>query len=91
LRRYGRKQGNGGTRTLGFEFQAKTLSRSGKRTALFLDRQIKATRFPQTSGLDVFSHLASTRLASQLPVPTLQSNMQSKSNDPGDPLDAAAN
>jgi hypothetical protein len=55
LRRYGRKQGNGGTRTLGFEFQAKTLSRSGKRTALFLDRQIKAARFPQTSGLDVFS------------------------------------
>jgi hypothetical protein len=73
------------------KFQAKTLSRPGNWTALFLDRRLEPPEFPEPPASMLSAHLAATRLAPQLSVPTFQSNMQSKSNDPGNPLDAAAN
>jgi hypothetical protein len=91
----------------GIKFQARTLSRPGNRTALFLDPQLEAASLPvfpnKPSGTSLpaqgFQNLlppclppiSLSRLASQRAVPTFQSNMQPKSNDPGKPLDAAAN
>jgi hypothetical protein len=73
----------------GIKFQATTLSRPGNRTALFLDRQREAARFPEPAAPGL-PRISLARLASQLPVLTFQSNMRPKPNDPGNPLDAAA-
>jgi hypothetical protein len=70
------------------------LSRPGNRTALFLDRQLEAARFPEQGFQNLppprLPGISLARLASQCPVPTFQSNMQPKSDDHGNPLDAAA-
>jgi hypothetical protein len=86
----------------GIKFQAKTLSRPGNRTALFPIRssRLQVFRFfrNKSSGTKLPEPAAAmpspnslSRLASERAVPTFQSNMQPKSNDPGKPLDAAAN
>src|ERR1700676_3216488 len=61
LTRYGRKQGNGGTRTLRNQIPSYDLSRPGNWTALFSwVASFEAPSFPEPAGAMPAPHLAST-------------------------------